>query len=334
MTRAEPDRRRRDEHQPRLPRRPDVRGHVSVARARAAGAGARPAAEGARSTTSSSSGRPSSRRSRRSPSWSSTEEGGAPTFHVGVEWLAVLLCLGLVAWRRNLLLGLVASSCWSSWPAQPGLLRSPDGPLMHISRGRAGRRSLDARLLHNLAPGGFSSRARRPLMQRTGDQRRGVVLDAVKWASRPPLGPAASRPGRRRQRGGRRRAGSAAPGGAAGRRGAAEGLSRERRRPRSRRAGSVMSADTATSVAAGRIVAEDLAVDRDDRRRPGDVGDVHPGPDDVRQGETALRQRRPMIASVARAWPAMSPGWRDAPSGPDPSSRRPSTRPRRTTARL
>jgi branched-subunit amino acid transport protein len=32
-----------------------------------------------------------------------------PHFHIGVEWLAVLLCLVLVAWRRNLLLGLVGS---------------------------------------------------------------------------------------------------------------------------------------------------------------------------------------------------------------------------------
>jgi branched-subunit amino acid transport protein len=35
--------------------------------------------------------------------------GGRPTFHVGVEWLAVLICLGLTVWRRNLLVGLVAA---------------------------------------------------------------------------------------------------------------------------------------------------------------------------------------------------------------------------------
>jgi branched-subunit amino acid transport protein len=34
---------------------------------------------------------------------------GRPAFHVGIEWLAVLLCLGLTAWRRNLLIGLVAA---------------------------------------------------------------------------------------------------------------------------------------------------------------------------------------------------------------------------------
>jgi branched-subunit amino acid transport protein len=38
-----------------------------------------------------------------------TDDSGAPKFHVGVEWLAVLLCLVLVAWRRNLLLGLLGS---------------------------------------------------------------------------------------------------------------------------------------------------------------------------------------------------------------------------------
>jgi branched-subunit amino acid transport protein len=30
-------------------------------------------------------------------------------FHVGIEWLAVALCIGLVTWRRNLFLGLVAA---------------------------------------------------------------------------------------------------------------------------------------------------------------------------------------------------------------------------------
>ena len=31
------------------------------------------------------------------------------SFHVGPEWPAVALCLALVAWRRNLLLGIVAA---------------------------------------------------------------------------------------------------------------------------------------------------------------------------------------------------------------------------------
>lgn len=38
-----------------------------------------------------------------------TDADGAPSFHVGVEWLAVLACLAVTAWRRNLLLGLVAA---------------------------------------------------------------------------------------------------------------------------------------------------------------------------------------------------------------------------------
>jgi hypothetical protein len=33
----------------------------------------------------------------------------SPTFHVGVEWIAVAMCAAIVAWRRNLLLGIVAA---------------------------------------------------------------------------------------------------------------------------------------------------------------------------------------------------------------------------------
>jgi len=32
-----------------------------------------------------------------------------PSFHIGVEWVAVLVCLGIVARRRNLFLGLLAA---------------------------------------------------------------------------------------------------------------------------------------------------------------------------------------------------------------------------------
>jgi branched-subunit amino acid transport protein len=38
-----------------------------------------------------------------------TPDDGPPAFHVGIEWIAVLACLGIVVWRRNLLLGLVAA---------------------------------------------------------------------------------------------------------------------------------------------------------------------------------------------------------------------------------
>jgi branched-subunit amino acid transport protein len=36
-------------------------------------------------------------------------DDGAPTFHIGIEWVAVLACLAVTAWRRNLLLGLIAA---------------------------------------------------------------------------------------------------------------------------------------------------------------------------------------------------------------------------------
>jgi branched-subunit amino acid transport protein len=36
-----------------------------------------------------------------------TDAGGHPAFHIGAEWLAVGLCIAVVAWRRNLFLGLV-----------------------------------------------------------------------------------------------------------------------------------------------------------------------------------------------------------------------------------
>lgn len=34
-------------------------------------------------------------------------EDAQRTFHVGIEWLAVALTIGIVAWRQNLFLGLV-----------------------------------------------------------------------------------------------------------------------------------------------------------------------------------------------------------------------------------
>jgi branched-subunit amino acid transport protein len=38
-----------------------------------------------------------------------TTDGGPPAFHVGIEWLAVAVCAALTAWRRNLLVGMVAA---------------------------------------------------------------------------------------------------------------------------------------------------------------------------------------------------------------------------------
>ena len=38
-----------------------------------------------------------------------TDDAGTPSFHVGVEWLAVLVCMAITAWRKNLLFGLIAA---------------------------------------------------------------------------------------------------------------------------------------------------------------------------------------------------------------------------------
>ncbi len=38
-----------------------------------------------------------------------TDADGVTSFHIGIEWVAVLACLAIVAWRRNLLLGLIAA---------------------------------------------------------------------------------------------------------------------------------------------------------------------------------------------------------------------------------
>jgi len=34
-------------------------------------------------------------------------DGSGPSFHIGVEWLAVAVCVVSVAWRRSLLLGII-----------------------------------------------------------------------------------------------------------------------------------------------------------------------------------------------------------------------------------
>ena len=38
-----------------------------------------------------------------------TPDGGPPVFYIGIEWVAVLACLAIVVWRKNLLLGLVVA---------------------------------------------------------------------------------------------------------------------------------------------------------------------------------------------------------------------------------
>src|SRR5712692_1278081 len=37
------------------------------------------------------------------------DEAGRGHVHLGVDWLAVAVCVGLVAWRKNLFLGLIAA---------------------------------------------------------------------------------------------------------------------------------------------------------------------------------------------------------------------------------
>ena len=37
-------------------------------------------------------------------------EAGRPELHVGPEWIAVAACVAIVAWRRNLLVGLIVAA--------------------------------------------------------------------------------------------------------------------------------------------------------------------------------------------------------------------------------
>lgn len=50
---------------------------------------------------------------------------GRPTFHVGIEWVAVLACLAITAWRRNLLLGLVVAVIITVVARESGLAALP-----------------------------------------------------------------------------------------------------------------------------------------------------------------------------------------------------------------
>jgi len=38
-----------------------------------------------------------------------TDAGRQSSFHVGLEWVAVLACIAVVAWRKNLFLGLIVA---------------------------------------------------------------------------------------------------------------------------------------------------------------------------------------------------------------------------------
>ena len=50
-----------------------------------------------------------------------TGPDGRATFHVGIEWLAVGLCIAIVAWRRNLFLGLIVAVAVAAVARQAGL---------------------------------------------------------------------------------------------------------------------------------------------------------------------------------------------------------------------
>jgi branched-subunit amino acid transport protein len=52
-------------------------------------------------------------------------DAGQPTFHVGIEWVAVLACIAITAWRRNLLLGLIVAVAITVVARETGLAALP-----------------------------------------------------------------------------------------------------------------------------------------------------------------------------------------------------------------
>ena len=54
-----------------------------------------------------------------------TDEAGTPSFHIGIEWVAVLVCIGITAWRKNLLLGLVAAVALVAIARATGIAEMP-----------------------------------------------------------------------------------------------------------------------------------------------------------------------------------------------------------------
>ncbi len=53
------------------------------------------------------------------------EGDGRPSFHVGIEWVAVIACLAITAWRRNLLLGLIVAVVITVVARETGLAALP-----------------------------------------------------------------------------------------------------------------------------------------------------------------------------------------------------------------
>jgi branched-subunit amino acid transport protein len=50
---------------------------------------------------------------------------GRPAFHIGIEWLAVALCVAIVAMRRSLLIGLVLAAAVVAVARASGLAAAP-----------------------------------------------------------------------------------------------------------------------------------------------------------------------------------------------------------------
>ncbi|MGZ6328154.1 MAG: AzlD domain-containing protein [Candidatus Limnocylindrales bacterium] len=54
-----------------------------------------------------------------------TDPAGQPVFHIGVEWLSTGLCVLVVAWRRNLFLGILAAVLLTAAARALGLAALP-----------------------------------------------------------------------------------------------------------------------------------------------------------------------------------------------------------------
>jgi branched-subunit amino acid transport protein len=54
-----------------------------------------------------------------------TSDEGATSFYVGVEWIAVTACIAITAWRRNLLLGLLAAVAITAIARATGIAAMP-----------------------------------------------------------------------------------------------------------------------------------------------------------------------------------------------------------------
>ena len=88
-------------------------------------AGHRPAAtRGARLPPAGRAGGPDGHR-RRQRDGRRPDDAGTPAFHIGIEWVAVLACLAITAWRKNLLLGLIAAVALVAVARATGLAAMP-----------------------------------------------------------------------------------------------------------------------------------------------------------------------------------------------------------------